>query len=77
MALQNNMPVSRWCFLKFITPWNQRFYENLVSRGKPKKAAVVASMRKLIHIIYGVLKNKTPFDQNWESERVFASNQAV
>lgn len=48
------------------------FYENLVSRGKPKKAAVVASMRKLVHIIYGVLKNETPFDPNWDSKPVCA-----
>jgi len=25
---------------------------------------LIAAMRKLIHIIYGVLKNKKPFDQN-------------
>lgn len=51
-------------------PMIKQFYENLVSRGKPKKAAVVASMRKLVHIIYGVLKNEAPFDQNWESKTV-------
>lgn len=51
-------------------PTIKQFYENLVSRGKPKKAAVVASMRKLVHIIYGVLKNETSFDQNWESKKV-------
>jgi hypothetical protein len=25
---------------------------------------VIAAMRKLLHIIYGVLKNKTPFNKN-------------
>jgi transposase len=45
------------------------FYNSLVSRGKPKKSAVVACMRKLVHIIYGVLKNEAPFDPIWELKR--------
>ena len=28
-------------------------------------AIVGAAMRKLVHIIYGVLKNKVPFDENF------------
>jgi transposase len=42
----------------------QAFYNKLVRKGKPKKLAVCAVMRKLIHIIYGVLKNQKPFDSN-------------
>lgn len=38
------------------------FYEKLVGKGKPKKVAICAVMRKLIHIIYGVLKSQNPFD---------------
>lgn len=34
----------------------------LTSAGKPKMTIVGAAMRKLIHIVYGVLKNKTPFN---------------
>ena len=34
----------------------------LTLAGKPKMVIVGAAMRKLVHLIYGVLKNKTPFD---------------
>ena len=37
------------------------FFQNLVQRGKPKKAALLACVRKLVHIAYGVLKHQTPF----------------
>lgn len=38
------------------------FYEKLVGKGKPKKVAICAVMRKLVHIIYGVLRSQKPFD---------------
>lgn len=38
----------------------------LLKAGKPKMLIVGAAMRKLIHIIYGVLKNKQPFDPNFQ-----------
>lgn len=44
-----------------IVELNQR----LTEAGKPKMAIVGASMRKLIHIIYGVLKNEVPYDANY------------
>lgn len=37
------------------------FAERLLQAGKPKKVVVAASMRKLVHIVYGVLKNQTVF----------------
>lgn len=37
------------------------FYETLVRRGKPKMVAICAAMRKLLHIVYGVLKSGMPF----------------
>lgn len=40
------------------------FAERLSSVGKAKMIVVIAAMRKLLHIIYGVLKNKTPFNKN-------------
>jgi len=43
-------------------PRIKQFYENLRKRGKPSKVAIVAVMRKLVHIIYGVLKTGKPFD---------------
>lgn len=47
-------------------PVIKEFYERLISRGKEKMVAVVACMRKLLHIVVGVLKNQTEFDPNWE-----------
>ncbi|MEM9996550.1 MAG: IS110 family transposase [Bacteroidota bacterium] len=38
------------------------FYGRLVERGKPKKVAVVAVMRKLLHALYGMLKHDAAFD---------------
>jgi transposase len=39
----------------------------LEAKGKGGKRAVVAAMRKLVRLIYGVLKQGKPFDPNWES----------
>ncbi len=48
--------------LKF-NPIVTEFAKRLGSLGKPKMVIVIAAMRKLIHIIYGVLKNKTLFNE--------------
>ena len=37
------------------------FYEGLVSRGKPKKLALLAVMRKLLVIALAVVRNKEPY----------------
>ncbi|MDA1029022.1 MAG: IS110 family transposase [Bacteroidetes bacterium] len=37
------------------------FYEHLIAKGKKPMVAIVAVMRKLVHAIYGMLKNETPF----------------
>jgi transposase len=42
-------------------PWLKRFYERLLAAGKPKKLALIAAMRKLLHAIYSVAKNRRPF----------------
>jgi transposase len=39
-----------------------KYYARLVARGKPKLVAVAATMRKLLVIIYAMLKNRQPFD---------------
>jgi transposase len=36
--------------------------QRLTAAGKPKMAILGAAMRKLIHIVYGVLKTRTPFN---------------
>lgn len=45
-------------------PIARDLYERLVQKGKPKKAALGAVMRKLAHICFGVLRNQTSFDPN-------------
>lgn len=43
-------------------PQVKAYAERLAARGKAKKVVIGAVMRKLIHIIYGVIKTKTPYD---------------
>lgn len=42
-------------------PWLRAYYQGLVARGKPRKLAVVAAMRKLLTAIYSVSKSRRPF----------------
>jgi transposase len=41
------------------------FAARLRKRHKPEMVIVAAVMRKLLHLAYGVLKNRTPFDPNY------------
>ena len=43
-------------------PGCKAYAERLAARGKAKKVVIGAVMRKLVHIIYGVLKHRTPYD---------------
>lgn len=43
-------------------PVIQQLAKRLEARGKQKAVIRVAAMRKLMHLAYGVLKNKQPFD---------------
>lgn len=42
-------------------PWLRAYYRRLVAAGKPKKVALIAAMRKLLHAIYSVATNRRPF----------------
>jgi transposase len=42
-------------------PWLRAYYRRLVAGGKPKKVALVAAMRKLLHAVYSVATNRRPF----------------
>jgi len=42
----------------------RQWADDLLERGKAKKAVVVAVMRRLLQIAFGVLKHQTPFDPN-------------
>jgi transposase len=39
----------------------KELYGRLIEAGKKPMCAIVACMRKLLHIAYGVLKNRTPY----------------
>ena len=43
----------------------QPFVKRLEKNGKAPKLISCAMMRKLAHLIYGILKNKKPFDVNY------------
>ena len=47
-----------------FNPIIKNFTERLRSTGKSKMVIVIAAMRKLLHIIYGVLKNGTAFNKD-------------
>jgi len=42
-------------------PWLRAFYRRLRSDGKLPKVALVAAMRKLLHAVHSVAKNRRPF----------------
>jgi transposase len=49
--------------------WNpviKAFYEKLITLGKPRKVALVACMRKLLNIIWAVVRSGVP----WEARPV-------
>lgn len=43
-------------------PAIREFYARLCAKGKPKKVALTACMRKLLAILGAVLRNRTPWD---------------
>jgi transposase len=50
---------------KRFNPIIKAFCDRLQERGKAGKQIVCAAIRKLLHIIYGVLKSGKPFDPNY------------
>lgn len=51
---------------KRYNPIVQAFSERLAANGKVPMEIVAASMRKLLHIVFGVLKSGKPFDPNFQ-----------
>jgi transposase len=47
---------------KRFNPLIRAFCQRLLASGKPPKLVVAAAMRKLLHLIFGVLKHQQPFD---------------
>ena len=54
-------------------PQVRAFYEHLLARGKTKLQALVATMRKLLHAIYGMFKH----DQLFDGQKVYASTSTT
>ena len=51
-AIQHNKPI-------------KIFYDRLVAKGKNKKVAIIACMRKLLTILNSMIKNKTPWNPDY------------
>ncbi|MEO9057763.1 MAG: transposase [Ktedonobacteraceae bacterium] len=52
-----------------FNPFLKPFYHRLLGQGKPKMVALAAVMRKLLHLVYGVLLSGKPFDRQHVSVR--------
>lgn len=48
-------------------PVIRAFYQRLIKRGKSGKVALIACMRKLLTIINSMIKNQTPWNDNYAS----------
>jgi transposase len=53
-------------------PQIRAFADRLAARGKGKMTVLGACMRKLIHLVYGVLKSGRPFDPTYSTARSHA-----
>lgn len=49
------------------TAWGRAFRNRLAASGKPPMLIIGAMMRKLVHVAYGVLKSRKPFDPELHS----------
>jgi transposase len=47
------------------SPFFKEWAAGLRQRGKCKMSVICAVMRKLVHLVYGVLKTEKPFDPEW------------
>ncbi len=48
-----------------FNPHVRAVYERLLARGKSKMSALGAAMRKLVHLCFGVLKTRVPYQHNY------------
>ncbi|MEI6708188.1 MAG: transposase [Methylococcales bacterium] len=46
-------------------PHIQTLYLRLLERGKSKRSALCAAMQKLVHLCFGVLKSRKPYDADY------------
>jgi transposase len=72
LAKQGNVRLRRVLYMPTLVavqfnPSLKRFYQRLLEKGKAKKTALIACMRKLLNIIRAMLINRTPFNPNYQS----------
>ena len=48
-----------------FNPLIKSLTDRLLAAGRPTNVAMAAGMRKLLYIMYGVLKSGRPFDPNY------------
>lgn len=65
-------------YMPAIVAWRcnpivHRFCERLGAHGLSKMAIVAAAMRKLLHLVFGILKHQVPFDPNYLAPPRFAA----
>jgi len=73
LSKQGNTRLRRALYFPAVTglTWNpllKAHYTRLREAGKGKMVALAACMRKMLMIIYGVLKHQQPFDPAWQSQ---------
>lgn len=66
ISKQGNWRLRRALYLACLSgivsnPVLRNFYQRKLRQGVPKMQALTATMRKLLHLCFGVLKNQTPF----------------
>mgnify|MGYP000891245676 CR=1 FL=1 len=71
LAKQGNAALRQALYMPVLVavrynPIFKTHYEQLLSRNKAKKVALVACMRKLLNIMRALLLKKTPFDPNYQ-----------
>lgn len=73
LSKQGNTRLRRALYFPAVTAltWNplvKAHYTRLRENGKGKMVALAACMRKMLMIVYGVLKHQKPFDPAWQSQ---------
>lgn len=71
ISKQGNWRLRRALYMAALTGvrWNpvlRTFYERKLQQGLAKKSALLAAMRKLLHLVYGVLHHQQPFDPYYQ-----------
>jgi len=61
-VVRHKLFMATLCMIRYDDNPIYDFYHRLVDAGKPKLVAICAAMRKLLVIIYNMLKNKEKFD---------------